>query len=91
MTYLKRIKAQKLKIDREFTGGILDDIDDEEIVRATIALAGAFGMSLIAEGVETDQQKQCLIEMGCPSGQGYLFSKPLLAEEFESWYSRLAS
>ncbi|WP_201351802.1 sensor domain-containing protein [Hydrogenimonas urashimensis] len=74
---LKQFTLDKLKIDRTFIMDIEKNESDRAIVKASIALAKALGLSTIAEGVETEKQKEILKEMGCDEMQGYLFSKPV--------------
>jgi EAL domain-containing protein (putative c-di-GMP-specific phosphodiesterase class I) len=76
MAYLKRFPIDTLKIDRSFIDGIAHLLEDRAIVGATIAFARALGMSVVAEGVETDEQAAVLRELGCDLGQGYLWGKP---------------
>ncbi len=79
---LKELPLTSLKIDQRFVAGLGDDPSDRAIVDATLELARAFGVTTTAEGVETDTQRQVLIELGCRRAQGYLFSKPEPAEDF---------
>lgn len=81
LAYLKRFPIDFVKIDRSFTDGLGVDDNDTAIVRATIALAHSLGIRVVAEGVESEQQRDLLRELGCENGQGYLFAKPL--ETFE--------
>jgi diguanylate cyclase (GGDEF)-like protein len=85
LNYLKKFKVYKLKIDQSFVRDINSDPEDRALVAAIISMASSLGMRTIAEGVETVEQKQYLIEKGCDEVQGYLYSKPLPADEFEAW------
>ena len=85
LSYLKRFKAYKLKIDKSFVQDITIDADDRAIVLAVINLARSLGMQTIAEGVETSGQLAYLRMQGCNEIQGYYFSKPLTADEFEAY------
>ena len=76
LAYLKQLRPSKLKIDRAFVRDIEDDPDDRVIVQAIIGLAHALGISVVAEGVETEAQRQRLQAMGCEVLQGYLLSRP---------------
>ncbi len=82
LSYLTRLSANILKIDRSFVSKIGEDKATESIVLTIIGMAKGLGMKVIAEGVETEQQKQFLIEHGCDMLQGYLFARPMPAEEF---------
>jgi len=75
LAYLKRFPVDKLKIDKSFVRELSSESDDARICRAIIGLAEAFRMSVVAEGVETDRQRDWLRDAGCALGQGWLFSK----------------
>lgn len=85
LSYLKKFKVYKLKIDQSFVRDITDDTDDKAIVKTIISLASSLGMQTIAEGVETAEQLEFLRNQGCDEVQGYYFSKPLPAEQFEAY------
>ena len=80
LSYLKRLPAAILKIDKSFVAGLGEDVEDTAIVRMIIDLAHTLGMRVIAEGVETWTQAALLTELGCDLGQGYYFSRPLPPE-----------
>ena len=79
--YLAALPASELKIDRSFVTDILEDQRAQAIVRSTIDLARNLGLSVVAEGIETEPAMECLSALGCGTGQGYLFSRPLPADE----------
>ncbi|MEN8728070.1 MAG: EAL domain-containing protein [Sulfurovum sp.] len=86
LSYLKRLPIDKLKIDQAFIHGLPDDEEDVGIAKAIIALAKSLKLSVIAEGVETQEQRDFLVEHGCENIQGYFYSKPLLAHEMEEMF-----
>ncbi len=88
MSYLKALDADHLKIDRSFVIGIGVSESDEHIVRATMALAHSLGMETVAEGVDSEEQLRFLQKLSCDYIQGYLFAKPLEADDFEYFVSR---
>ncbi len=85
LSYLKRFKVYKLKIDQSFVRDISVDQDDKAIVTAIINMASSLGMQTIAEGVETAGQLSYLRSQGCDEVQGYYFSRPLAADQFEAF------
>ena len=83
LSYLKRLPLGQLKIDRSFVMDVLTNGNDAAIAQTIVALGQTLGMKVIAEGVETEAQRDFLSAHGCHAYQGYLFSRPLPIEEFE--------
>lgn len=85
LAYLKHLPIQHLKIDRSFVTDIETDANDAAICAATIALGHNLGLTLVAEGVETEAQREFLCRLGCDVLQGYLYSKPLPFDEIVTY------
>jgi EAL domain-containing protein (putative c-di-GMP-specific phosphodiesterase class I) len=85
LTYLSKLAVDTLKIDQSFVRDMLEDQGDHAIVQGIIALAKAFEMGVVAEGVENEAHFQALLQMGCEVGQGYGIARPMTATALSSW------
>ncbi len=90
LSYIKRLPVDELKIDRSFTANITTDARDEAIVRNITSLTESLGIGVVAEGVETEEQRAMLLAMGCSRGQGFLFSPALSADGFAKFLPLMA-
>ncbi|PTD97254.1 EAL domain-containing protein [Pseudothauera lacus] len=81
LSSLRRYPIDELKIDRSFIDELVSNPDDRAITQTILAMASTLGLSVVAEGVETEHQARTLREMACPAGQGYLYARPLTATE----------
>jgi EAL domain-containing protein (putative c-di-GMP-specific phosphodiesterase class I) len=88
LAYLKNLPITSLKIDRSFVRDLTTDPDDRAISAIIVTLGHSLGLEVVAEGVETEEQRVMLLEQGCDFAQGYLFSPPLPATEFIEWLGR---
>lgn len=88
LSYLRRLPIQKLKLSRKFLQGVPGDTADVAICQAVSTITQSLGLDLIAEGVETAEQRQLLVALGIRRAQGYLFAPPLAADEFAQWLAR---
>ena len=85
LSYLKLLPLDQLKIDQSFVRDILIDPNDAAIAKTIVALAESLGLEVIAEGVETAEQRDLLAKLNCHQCQGYFFSKPLPLNSFEAY------
>ncbi|MGB3615168.1 MAG: EAL domain-containing protein, partial [Elainellaceae cyanobacterium] len=88
LSYLNQLPVHHLKIDKTFINQMQSEDRHHQIVSAIITLSRQLGLTTIAEGIETDAQFEQLHQLGCEFGQGYLFSKPMTAQEVESRFLR---
>ncbi len=88
LSYFKKIPADELKIDKSFIMNMMNDVDDQHLVRTILDLAGQFKLDTVAEGVEDRATFVALAEMGCQYVQGYLFAPALSAEKLQEWLVR---
>ncbi|MDP3517577.1 MAG: EAL domain-containing protein [Pseudohongiella sp.] len=88
LSYLKRLPIDYLKIDQSFVRDMIDSKDDIAIIQSFINISKVFELDTIAEGVETTEQRNMLLDMGCQYAQGYLISRPLPVAAFEHWMDK---
>ena len=89
LSYLKKFDIDYFKIDQTFIRNLASDSSDMALCEAMIVMAHKLGIKVIAEGVETEQQRNLLKQIECDYGQGYLFSRPVPAEEFEKLFDKV--
>ncbi|WP_338919875.1 EAL domain-containing protein [Pseudomonas silesiensis] len=85
LSYLKRLRTQTIKIDKSFVRDILHDRDDLALTTAVIGLARAFGRQVIAEGLDSIEQGELLLRLGCDVAQGHCIARPMPPEEVPAW------
>jgi EAL domain-containing protein (putative c-di-GMP-specific phosphodiesterase class I) len=91
LSYLKRLPIDELKIDRAFIKDILTDANDAAIATTIIGLCRNLGLQVIAEGVETEEQRDFLARQGCQRYQGYLYCRPLPIAQLEAFMDAAAA
>ena len=85
LSYIRRFPIGRIKIDRSFVAGITTNAEEATFTAAIIAMAHTLGLEVVAEGVETREQAELLREQGCDELQGFLFSRPIPADQFEGF------
>ncbi|CAA7616943.1 PAS domain S-box/diguanylate cyclase (GGDEF) domain-containing protein (modular protein) [Candidatus Terasakiella magnetica] len=88
LSYLKRLPLTTVKIDRSFVHGVDLEPDNAAIVGAILGLAESLGLTVVAEGIETEGEERYLKAAGCPIAQGFRYAKPLAVHDFEAWLDR---
>ncbi|RJK96086.1 putative bifunctional diguanylate cyclase/phosphodiesterase [Vallicoccus soli] len=88
LSYLKSLPVRSLKIDRGFVTHLVDNREDEAVARSVVALGHDLGLTVVAEGVETEEAQARLRELGCDEVQGYLLARPLPSAEVDAWLQR---
>ncbi len=91
LNYLRRFPIDTLKLDKSFVHDVTDEAGDAAIASAVISMAQSLGLTVIAEGIETEEQLAFLRALGCPRGQGFLFGYPIPSEEFAAYVQRSRS
>ncbi len=86
LSYLRRLPLDTIKIDRSFVSGLGSDAADLPIAQAVISLAHGLGIGVVAEGIETTTQLECLRSLGCDRGQGFAFARPLPSEQLDALF-----
>ena len=89
LSYLKKFELDYLKIDQSFTKNLAPGSEDMILSEAIITMAQKLGLKVIAEGIETAEQRKLLLDSGCDYGQGYYFSRPVPGDEFLQLLSRI--
>jgi EAL domain-containing protein (putative c-di-GMP-specific phosphodiesterase class I) len=90
LAYLKQLPVGEIKIDKSFVMNMSHDVTDAAIVDTVLSLARNLGVDVVAEGVEDEASADRLQAMGCPAAQGYLFARPMPAEEMLTWLRKRA-
>jgi diguanylate cyclase (GGDEF)-like protein len=90
LAHLRRLPVHEVKVDRSFVQGMATDPGDLAIVNAVVTLSQQFGLTVVAEGVESELTLELLQDIGCQIGQGFLFSRPLPYERLAAWYEAQA-
>jgi predicted signal transduction protein with EAL and GGDEF domain len=90
LSYLKRLPVTELKLDKSFVRDLEQDADDRALSSAVIGIGRSLGLAVVAEGVETEGQRDILVAMGCDAAQGWLFGRPMAAGALAGWIAARA-
>lgn len=90
LTYLKDVPADEIKVDKRFIGTLATDEKDRHIVQAVVSLAHAFGMRVVAEGVDNEHSLEVICALGCEQAQGFYFSRPIRGDLLKEWIASFA-
>jgi EAL domain-containing protein (putative c-di-GMP-specific phosphodiesterase class I) len=90
LSYLRQFTVDRLKIDQSFIHDLPEDADARAIVSAIVAMGRSLGLRVIAEGVETEAQADFLQSIECDESQGYLYARPMMINDFETWLAAWA-
>ncbi|WP_245643455.1 putative bifunctional diguanylate cyclase/phosphodiesterase [Roseateles chitosanitabidus] len=90
LSYLKRLPVTELKLDKSFVRDLEQDADDRALSSAVIGIGRSLGLTVVAEGVETEGQREILLGMGCEAAQGWLFGRPMAADALAAWIAERA-
>ncbi len=85
LTYLRHVPLDVIKLDRSFTQSMVVSVQQRELVQGIVGLADILGLEVVAEGIETEQERAVAAQIGCTCGQGYLFSRPIPADRTVAW------
>jgi EAL domain-containing protein (putative c-di-GMP-specific phosphodiesterase class I) len=85
LSQIALLPADHLKIDRSFVEKVCNSVADHSLVATVVMLAQGRNLGMVAEGVETEEQRDALLALGCDRMQGYLFGRPMSAEQFDTW------
>jgi EAL domain-containing protein (putative c-di-GMP-specific phosphodiesterase class I) len=88
LSQLRQLQVDRLKIDRAFVQEAQTSTAGSTIAQMVVNLGRGLGLTVIAEGIETEEQRQYLIGLGCHEGQGWLFARPMPGEDLEAWMKR---
>jgi len=88
LSYLRDVPLDVVKLDRSFTQSMATSLQQRQLVRGIVGLADVLGLEVVAEGIETDHEREVAATIGCGYGQGFLFSRPLPADTTRHWLTK---